>query len=92
MVFLSIPMLLLNFSAPMKRRNESIKKKELYDLVEQHHFKTSIASYELMDEGHFIQYELTVQTKDNDNLEALASGLISNQLIVEFRLTPLGGR
>ncbi len=74
------------------KRNEAIDKKILYQLVEQHHFKTNIASYELSDEGHFIQYEFTIQTKDNNNLEILAQSLIKNQSISEFRLIPLGGR
>lgn len=83
-----------NFSRLMVRckRNESITKKDLYELVQGHHFKTSTASYELIDEGHFIQYEFTIQTKDNNNLEILAKSLIENQLISEFSLIRLSGR
>ena len=83
-----------NFSRLMVRckRNEAIEKKDLYELVQSQHFKTSIASYELRDEGHFIQYEFTIQTKSNDNLESLAQSLSENQLISEFSLIPLGGR
>lgn len=72
------------------KRNEALSKKDLVALVQQHHFKTSIASYELRDEGHFIQYEFTIQTKDNENLESLAKTLIDDQLVSEFRLIPLG--
>ena len=81
-----------NFSRLLVRfkRNEAMSKRDLFELVRQHHFKTSIASYELKDEGRFIQYEFSIQTRDNDNLEALANTLVSNQLVDEFSLIPLG--
>lgn len=81
-----------SFSRLMVRckRNETIEKQELYKLVESHNFKTSVASYELIDEGHFIQYEFTVRTKDNNNLEGLSKTLVENSQIIEFSLIPLG--
>jgi len=72
------------------KRNEAIEKKDLFEIVHNHSFKTSIASYELVDDGHYIQYEFTIQTKVKNNLEMLAKSLIDNQLIVEFSLIPLG--
>ena len=81
-----------NFSRLLVRfkRNEAMSKRDLFELVRQHHFKTSIASYELKDEGRFVQYEFSIQTRDNDNLEALAKTLVNNQLVNEFSLIPLG--
>jgi putative Mg2+ transporter-C (MgtC) family protein len=72
------------------KRNEAIEKKDLFDIVHNHNFKTSTASYELVDDGHYIQYEFTIQTKIKNNLETLAKSLIDNQLIIEFSLIPLG--
>lgn len=72
------------------KRTETIEKKALYELIESLHFKTSAASYELADEGRYIQYNLTVHTRDSHNVEVLARNLIENEQVVEFSLTPLG--
>lgn len=72
------------------KRNEPIEKKELYSLIHDHQFKTSNSSYELRDEGHAIQYQLIINTRNNANLEILAKTLIDNQLVIEFSITPLG--
>ena len=81
-----------NFSRLLVRckRNEAIAKSDLFEIVKSHNFKTNNPSYELTDEGHFIQYEFTIQTKNSQNLETLAQSLIENQLIVEFSLIRLG--
>lgn len=72
------------------KRNEPIEKNDLYSLIHQHQFKTSNSSYELRDEGHAIQYQLIINTRNNANLEILAKTLIDNQLVTEFSITPLG--
>lgn len=83
-----------NFSRLVVRckRTEAISREELYALVKTFHFKPSISSYQLEDEGRFIQYQLTIQTKDNDNLQSLAEELLNNQGVSEFSIIPLGGR
>jgi putative Mg2+ transporter-C (MgtC) family protein len=74
------------------KRQEAINKVQLEALVNKHNFKASSPSYHLEDEGHSLQYSLTIYTKSNENLHTLADDLISNQLVTEFSLVPLGGR
>jgi putative Mg2+ transporter-C (MgtC) family protein len=74
------------------KRQESINKAQLEALVNKHHFKASGPSYHLEDEGRFLQYSLTIHTRNNENLHTLADDLINNQLVTEFSLVPLGGR
>lgn len=74
------------------KRQESINKAQLEAMVNKHHFKASSPSYQLDNEGHFLQYSLTIHTRNNENLHTLADDLINNQLVSEFSLVPLGGR
>lgn len=69
---------------------DAMDKETLYALVNQCHFKCSTPSYQLEDEGRFLQYQLTIQTKDNDNSQNLAEILIDNQQVSEFSIIPLG--
>jgi putative Mg2+ transporter-C (MgtC) family protein len=69
---------------------DALDKKTLYELVNKCHFKCSTPSYQLEDEGRFLQYQLTIRTKDNDNSESLAEELINNQQVSEFSIIPLG--
>ena len=72
------------------KRTEAIDRDSLYALVKQFDFKSSISSYQLEDEGRFLQYQLTIHTKNNDNLQALADELLDNQQVSEFSIIPLG--
>lgn len=69
---------------------DTMGKETLYELVHHHHFKCSSPSYQLEDEGRFLQYQLTIQTKDNDNSKNLAESLITNPQVSEFSIIPLG--
>ncbi len=73
------------------KRTDAMDKKTLYELVKQCHFKCGISSYQLEDEGRFLQYQLTIRTKDTDNSQHLAEELLENQQVYEFSITPLGG-
>lgn len=72
------------------KRTDAMDKETLYELVKKCHFKCSIPSYQLEDEGRFLQYQLTIHTKDNDNLHNLAEDLLDNQQVSEFSIVPLG--
>lgn len=73
------------------KRTDAMNKETLYELVQQCHFKCGISSYQLEDEGRFLQYQLTIRTKDKDNAQHLAEKLLENQQVCEFSITPLGG-
>lgn len=72
------------------RRAESISKEDLCHIVTSHNFRTNVPNYYLEDEGRFIKYQLTINTKNTENAHALADDLIANDLISEFSITPVG--
>ena len=72
------------------QRENSIAKEELYSIVAAHNHRATIPSYYLEDDGRYIKYQLTINTKDAANSHALAEALISNDLIKEFSITPVG--
>lgn len=72
------------------KRTESISKEDLFNIVSAHHFRTNVPNYYLEDEGRYIKYQLTINTKQIDNAHALANALISNDMITEFSITPVG--
>lgn len=72
------------------KRTEAMDRKTLYELVKKFHFKPSISSYQLEDEGRFLQYQLTIHTKNNDNLQYLSEELLNTQEVSEFSIIPLG--
>lgn len=72
------------------KRQEAINKDSLYQLIHEHGFKTSLPSYHLQDEGHYIEYQLTAHTKNQNNLQELAETLSNNPNIIEFSIIPVG--
>lgn len=72
------------------KRTDAMDKETLYELVKKCHFKCSMPSYQLEDEGRFLQYQLTIHTKNNDNLQVLAEELLDNHQVSEFGITPQG--
>ena len=72
------------------KRNDSIRKQDLYDVVTSHDYRAGTASYHLEDEGRYIKYQFTINTRNTANSHELAEDLISNDLITEFIITPVG--
>jgi len=72
------------------KRSNSIRKDELCDIVASHDFRTNTPNYFLEEDGRYIKYQLTINTRNAENSHALASELINNELITEFSITPVG--
>lgn len=71
-------------------REDAIQRETLMNMVQAHDFKGSTPSYALSDKGKCLEYVLTIQTKDPDNLHALASSLLLHENVQEFSIIPLG--
>ncbi len=71
-------------------KNDSISEAQLCDLVETHAFHFSSASYRMLDDGKYLEYRLTLRTRDKKNFGLLAGDLATTDRIVEFSLSPIG--
>lgn len=71
-------------------RENSIRKDELYAIVESHNYHADVPNYYLEEDGRYIKYKLTIHTRSSNNSHALAEELINNKLISEFSITPVG--
>lgn len=74
------------------KRQEAISKTQIEAMVKKHSFKASSPSYQLQDAGEHLQYQLTIHTRNRENVHSLADDLINNRLVSEFSIIPLGGR
>lgn len=72
------------------KRENSIRKQDLFDIIASHDYRSGIPSYYLEDGGRYIKYQFTINTKNNSNTHALADELINNEMITEFSITPVG--
>ena len=72
------------------KRDNSIRKNDLCDIITSHNYQTNVPNYYLEDEGRYIKYQVTIHTRDPENSHALADALINNNLISEFSITPVG--
>lgn len=72
------------------KREAILAHDDLLNIVKANHFKTSVPSYHLENSGQTIKYTLTIQTKNSENLHALANDLLDNGLVSEFSITPIG--
>jgi putative Mg2+ transporter-C (MgtC) family protein len=70
-------------------RENSITESQLCDTVKTHAFKYSSASYKMLDEGKYLEYIVTVSTKDKENFHRLAKDLTTIERITEFDLSPI---
>lgn len=67
-----------------------LKRLEIQDLVRQFNIRGSNPSYQLEDEGHFLEYRLNIYTIDSDNFQKLAEHLTTLDEIHEFSIMPTG--
>lgn len=72
------------------RREDSIRKDDLCEIVSAHDFRTNEPNYYLEEDGKYIKYQLTINTRHPKNSHALADELINNPHVSEFSITPVG--
>jgi len=71
-------------------RKQSITETELCETVKNHTFGFSSCSYKMLSDGKYLEYKVTVWTKDKGNFHHLARDLTSIEKIIEFELAPIG--
>lgn len=70
------------------RSNQYADEDALRDLINEHNIKFSETSYQLDDHGNAFTYNITLKTKNSDNLRRLADSLKAIEDVHEFKLTP----
>ncbi len=73
------------------KRDKSMTKSDLFKIVEKHNIIPSNPSFHLINEGQFQQYEFTIRSNNPNNFEKLNETLCNIDLIIEFRIIPMGG-
>ncbi len=63
---------------------------ELTTLITQHEINYYSPSYHLEEEGAVFQYNMTINTQNTDNFQALAESLSNMEQIIEFSVMPTG--
>lgn len=69
---------------------DSITEDKLCEIVKAHAFGYSSASYKMLDNGKYMEYQVTLRTSDKKNFGLLAGDLAATDQIIEFSLTPAG--
>lgn len=68
-----------------------LSEKELYDVVTGRGCTCTSPSYHLSKEGKYLEYRMTIRTRDRVNYGELARALSKRKKIIEFSITPVGG-
>jgi putative Mg2+ transporter-C (MgtC) family protein len=77
------------FSVKFRRNQPHLDETALCDLITGHKIKAFQPTFRLTDEGHYIEYEMTIRSRGKDNFSQLAETLLSNADVQEFDITPL---
>lgn len=70
-------------------RQDSITESQLCETIKTHAFKYSSTSYKMLEDGKYLEYAVTVSTKDNGNFHHLAKDLTTIEKITDFELSPI---
>lgn len=71
-------------------RSAVLPEDEIRRLIRQHAFTVINLSYQLAGEGRFVEYQMTLRTRDRQAFGRLADELRRLEVVREFRLTPTG--
>lgn len=69
---------------------DSVSESQLCDIAEAHAFSFSNASYKMLEDGKYLEYQVTLRTRDKENFGQLAKDLATIDRISEFSLSPIG--
>lgn len=72
------------------KRDQAMSRDEIYRTIEDNNITATHCSYYLRDEGHFLQFELTIRTYNIENFPKLSETLQSLDSINEFSIIPAG--
>lgn len=83
-----IPSLINTHHSLRFHRKKVLPEKELRNLIKKHGFSIVNLSYSLTSEGKFFDYKMTIRTRKNKNLTALAETLSKLNSVAEFEIIP----
>jgi putative Mg2+ transporter-C (MgtC) family protein len=72
------------------RSREVMTSEALRDIIEEFDIKGANPSYLLVDEGRFLEYQLTIFSHYTKNFQRLAESLSAMETITEFSIIPTG--
>lgn len=71
-------------------RGASLTEDTLHALIQQHRIRPTHLAYRLTGEGKYVEYEMTVQSRQVANFRGLAEVLVTTPQVLEYSLTPSG--
>lgn len=84
----SLPTLQLGTLTVRTLRKSNLSEEDILEIAKYHNFETSDRSYFVQDEGKFICYEMSIQTRKEAAFKGLAETLAQMEEILEFSVTP----
>ena len=85
-----IPTLQMGTLTVRALRKSQLQENDILEIVESFDFTTSNRSYSAQDEGKYIQFDLTIHTRDASGFKKLAETLIEKEEILDFSVIPKG--
>lgn len=70
---------------------DAISEEELCKIISEHDTRAHNISYHLQDQGKFIEYRMTLRTRNQANNQKLSTALNMQDKVLEYSLTPIGG-
>ncbi len=71
-------------------RDKVMPEHDLKDLISNHGFSIANLSHHLMEGGKVFEYEMTIRTQREENMERLSQTLLRLDSIIEFQISPTG--
>ena len=71
-------------------RKDFISEETLSAVIQDHNITTSGLSYQLVEDGKFFEYRMTLRSKRSEDFQRLASSLTKMEQMAEFAITPVG--
>jgi putative Mg2+ transporter-C (MgtC) family protein len=72
------------------RREAAMTEEEVRSLIGSHGFAVASLSFQLTDEGRYLEYRMVIHSRERDGARALAQHLLKLTEVIEFRISPVG--
>lgn len=77
------------FKIRFRHNKEHLDEAGLRKIITEHNIKAYEASYRLVEEGRYFEYEMTIRSRGKTNFRKLADTLLGQENVYEFNITPL---
>ncbi|HXX58053.1 MAG TPA: MgtC/SapB family protein [Thermodesulfovibrionales bacterium] len=71
-------------------RDKVMPERDLKTLISDHGFSIANLSHRLLEGGRFFEYEMTIRTQREENIQRLSQTLLGLDSIIEFQISPTG--